>query len=150
MLTDDTAVCDLWGGQWPVNLRTARKSTDSTYIYTFSLIYAWTNGWANNRGRVSFDDNIDMTPKHIISCKILWFNTRWLCYSVWAKRPFFTILDLTPKLCYLFHFFFLIMIHTWLHLKMVPVFVNGRLFLEIFHILYNITLFTVVLISSVT
>ena len=28
-LTDNTAVCGLWGGQWPVILRAARKSTGS-------------------------------------------------------------------------------------------------------------------------
>ena len=31
-----------------------------------------------------------------------------------AKWPFFIILDSTPKLYYMFQFFFLIMIHTWL------------------------------------
>ena len=32
---------------------------------------------------------IDKDPKSITGCKILWFNTRWLCYSVWGKTPVF-------------------------------------------------------------
>ena len=44
-----------------------------------------------------------------------------------ANRPFFTILNSTPKLYYLFRFFFLIMIHTMLLPKMAPAFAHGRL-----------------------
>ena len=44
-----------------------------------------------------------------------------------AKHPFFTNVDSTPKLYNLFHFFFLITIHTPLLSKTVPVFVNSSL-----------------------
>ena len=32
---------------------------------------------------------VDKHPKSITGCKNLWFNTRWLCYSVWGKTPVF-------------------------------------------------------------
>ena len=40
------------------------------------------------------------------------------------KRAFFIIWDSSPKLYYLFHFFFLIMIHTWLFPKTVRAFAS--------------------------
>ena len=32
---------------------------------------------------------VDKHLKSIAGCKNLWFNTRWLCYSVWGKTPVF-------------------------------------------------------------
>ena len=60
-----------------------------------------------------------------------------------AKRPFFTISDSTPKLYYLFQFFFLIMLHTWPLPKTVSAFANWSLIF-----LYKISLFAGVSFSS--
>ena len=52
-LTDDIAVCGLWGDQWPVNLRAARKSTHSTKIYVLHVNPRpppyLINDWVNHR-----------------------------------------------------------------------------------------------------
>ena len=37
----------------------------------------------------SFFCCVDKHPKSITSCKNVWFNTRWLCYSVWGKTHVF-------------------------------------------------------------
>ena len=105
--------------------------------------------WTSNNLRFKGDINFfflcyaDMIPKPIISCIILWVNTRGLCYRGWGKKPVFAILDSTPTLYYLFHFLFMIMEHTWLLPKTAPVPMGG-LFLEIFHILLELSLFSIV------
>ena len=48
-----------------------------------------------NNSKLKADSNffffccVDKHFKSIAGCKKLWFNTRWLCYSVWGKTPVF-------------------------------------------------------------
>ena len=75
---------------------------------------------------------VDIDPKSITGCQILSFNTQGggIVIAFGVKSQFFIMLDSTPKLYYLFHFFFLIMTHTWLLPKRCLRLSIGALFWE--------------------
>ena len=112
------------------------KSTISTSAFKGAVSYRFSQGLLTlmcNNSKLKADINfffffccVGKHPKSITGCKNLWFNTWWLCYSVWGKTHVFhnsgfnseTILPISI-------FLLMIMIHTCFLPKTVSAFANS-------------------------